>query len=47
MSRFGAREVAGAGAVLAIDGAERTRLPFRVQTTPEPPVTEHRTGVYL
>jgi len=33
--------------VLAIDGAERTRLPFRVQTTPEPPVTEHRTGVYL
>jgi hypothetical protein len=33
--------------VLAIDGAERTRLRFRVQTTPEPPVTEHRTGVYL
>ena len=33
--------------VLAIDGAERTRLQFRVQTTPEPPVTEHRTGVYL
>ena len=33
--------------VLAIDGTERTRLPFRVQTAPEPPVTEHRTGVYL
>ena len=33
--------------VLAIDGAERTRLRFRVQTSPEPAVTEHRTGVYL
>jgi hypothetical protein len=33
--------------VLAIDGTERTRLRFRVQTTPEPPVTEYRTGVYL
>jgi DNA polymerase III delta prime subunit len=33
--------------VLAIDGTELTRLRFRVQTTPEPPVTEHRTGVYL
>jgi hypothetical protein len=33
--------------VLAIDGSETTRLPFRVQTTPEPPVSEFRTGVYL
>ena len=33
--------------VLAIDGTETTRLPFRVQTTPEPPVSEFRTGVYL
>jgi hypothetical protein len=33
--------------VLAIDGSEATRLPFRVQTTPEPPVSEFRTGVYL
>jgi hypothetical protein len=33
--------------VLAIDGNEATRLPFRVQTTPEPPVSEFRTGVYL
>jgi hypothetical protein len=33
--------------VLAIDGSEAMRLPFRVQTTPEPPVSEFRTGVYL
>ena len=33
--------------VLAVDGTERTRLRFRVQTAPEPPVTEFRTGVYL
>jgi len=33
--------------VLSIDGTEGTRLPFRVQTAPEPPVTEFRTGVYL
>src|SRR5438128_8373688 len=33
--------------VLAIDGSERTRLRFRVQTAPEPPVYEYRTGVYL
>jgi len=33
--------------VVAIDGAAVTRLPFRVQTTPEPPVSEFRTGVYL
>jgi len=33
--------------VVAIDGAEATRLPFRVQTAPEPPVSEFRTGVYL
>jgi len=33
--------------VLAIDGTEVTRLPFRVQTSPEPPVAEFRTGVYL
>jgi len=33
--------------VVTIDGAAVTRLPFRVQTTPEPPVSEFRTGVYL
>jgi hypothetical protein len=33
--------------VVAIDGAEVTRLPFRVQTAPGPPVSEFRTGVYL
>jgi hypothetical protein len=33
--------------VLAIDGREAARLPFRVQTAPEPPVSEFRTGVYL
>jgi hypothetical protein len=33
--------------MVSIDGAEATRLPFRVQTTPEPPVSEFRTGVYL
>jgi hypothetical protein len=32
---------------VSIDGAAVTRLPFRVQTTPEPPVSEFRTGVYL
>jgi hypothetical protein len=33
--------------VVTIDGAPVMRLPFRVQTTPEPPVSEFRTGVYL
>jgi hypothetical protein len=33
--------------VLAIDGSAMMRLPFRVQTAPEPPVSEFRTGVYL
>ena len=33
--------------VLAIDGQERARLPFRVQTKPEQPPSEIRTGVYL
>jgi hypothetical protein len=33
--------------VLAIDGRESVRLPFRVQTRPEPPPSEFRTGVYL
>jgi len=33
--------------VLAIDGQERVRLPFRVQTKPEQPPSEIRTGVYL
>ena len=33
--------------VVAIDGPAVTRLSFRVQTTPEPPVSEFRTGVYL
>ena len=33
--------------VLAIDGQERARLSFRVQTKPEPPAAEVRTGVYL
>lgn len=33
--------------VLAIDGVERVRLPFRVQTAPEPPTAEVRSGVYL
>ena len=33
--------------VLGIDGTEAVRLPFRVQTRPEPPASEHRTGVYL
>jgi hypothetical protein len=33
--------------VLAIDGQERVRLPFRVQTKAEPPSSEVRTGVYL
>ena len=41
-------DVEGAYAfVLAIDGRETTRLPFRVQSRPEPPVSEFRTGVYL
>jgi len=33
--------------VLGIDGREEVRLPFRVQTRPEPPTSEFRTGVYL
>lgn len=33
--------------ILAIDGQERARLPFRVQTKPEQPPSEIRTGVYL
>ena len=33
--------------VLSVDGREQTRLPFRVQTAPEPPTAEYKTGVYL
>jgi hypothetical protein len=33
--------------VLSIDGHETRREPFRVQTRPEPPAAEFRTGVYL
>ncbi len=33
--------------VLAVDRHEAARLPFRVQTAPEPPAAEVRTGVYL
>ena len=33
--------------VLGIDGSEAVRLPFTVQTRPEPPTREFRTGVYL
>jgi hypothetical protein len=33
--------------VLGIDGREEVRLPFRVQTRPEPPPSEFRSGVYL
>jgi hypothetical protein len=33
--------------VLGIDGNEAVRLPFRVQTRPEQPPSEFRTGVYL
>jgi hypothetical protein len=33
--------------VLGIDGHEAVRLPFRVQTRPEQPPSEFRTGVYL
>lgn len=33
--------------VLSVDGTEHARLPFRLQTKPEPPATEYRTGVYL
>jgi hypothetical protein len=33
--------------VVGIDGNEAVRLPFRVQTRPEPPPSEFRTGVYL
>ena len=33
--------------VLGVDGREAARLPFRVQTRPEPPPSEFRTGVYL
>jgi hypothetical protein len=32
---------------LTVDGREQARLPFRVQTAPEPPPAEYRTGVYL
>jgi hypothetical protein len=33
--------------VVGIDGHETVRLPFRVQTRPEQPPSEFRTGVYL
>jgi uncharacterized protein DUF6941 len=33
--------------VLGIDGQEQVRLAFRVQTRPEPPPSEFRSGVYL
>jgi hypothetical protein len=33
--------------VVGIDDREATRLPFRVQTQPEPPAAEVRSGVYL
>jgi len=33
--------------VLGVDDHETTRLAFRVQTQPEPPAAEVRTGVYL
>jgi hypothetical protein len=33
--------------ILTIDGRERARIGFRVQTRPEPPSAEVRTGVYL
>jgi len=33
--------------VLGVDGNEVRREPFRVQTRPEPPAAEFRTGVYL
>jgi hypothetical protein len=33
--------------VLGVDGNEVGREPFRVQTRPEPPPSEFRTGVYL
>jgi hypothetical protein len=33
--------------VLGIDGGERVRLSFRVQTRPEQPPSEFRSGVYL
>lgn len=33
--------------VLSVDGTEHARLPFRLQTKPEPPPAEFRTGVYL
>jgi len=33
--------------VLGIDDREVVRLPFRIQTNPEPPAAEVRTGVYL
>lgn len=32
---------------IAVDGTERARLPFRVQTRPEPPAADFGTGVYL
>jgi hypothetical protein len=41
-------EAVGAYAfVLGVDGNEMLRLSFRVQTQPEPPAQEVRTGVYL
>jgi len=33
--------------VLAVDGREQVRLPFRVQTPPAPEPAEHRAGGYL
>jgi hypothetical protein len=33
--------------VVSIDGREVARLSFRVQTSPEPPAAEYRSGVYL
>jgi hypothetical protein len=33
--------------VLAVDGQEQGRLPFRVQTPPATPAAEHRAGGYL
>jgi hypothetical protein len=33
--------------VLSVDDRETVRLPFRVQTKPEPPAEEVRAGVYL
>ena len=33
--------------VVSVDGLEARRLPFRVQRTPAPPMTEQRSGTYL